>query len=63
MRPADVTSPDAVLRAMREYDELGQDAFLAKYHRKAATKRRRYIPWAGSQPRADFIGACPPVGP
>jgi MoxR-like ATPase len=37
MGPADVTSPDAVVQAMHEYDELGQDAFLAKYgFRKSA---------------------------
>ena len=31
MGPGDVTSPDAVRRAMHEYDELGRDAFLTKY--------------------------------
>ena len=38
MGPGDVTSADAVLRAMREQDELGRDAFLAKYGFKRATK-------------------------
>lgn len=38
MGPADVTSRDAVLRAMREYDELGRDAFLAKYGFSRSTK-------------------------
>lgn len=31
MGPGDVTSQDAVLRAIGEYDQIGRDAFLAKY--------------------------------
>jgi KAP family P-loop domain len=38
MGPGDVTSRDAVVRAMREYDELGQEAFLAKYGFGRSTK-------------------------
>lgn len=38
MGPGDVTSREAVLRAMREYDELGRDAFLAKYGFRRSTK-------------------------
>ena len=38
MGPADVTDPDAVVRAMREYDELGQEAFLDKYGFSKSTK-------------------------
>ena len=36
--PAEVTDRDAVVRAMREYDELGRDAFLARYGFKRSTK-------------------------
>jgi hypothetical protein len=39
MGPLDVTSPDAVLRAIREYDELGRRAFRAKYGFKKPTRR------------------------
>jgi 5-methylcytosine-specific restriction protein A len=28
----DITSADAVLGAMREYDRIGRDAFIHKYH-------------------------------
>ena len=28
---ADMTDPEAVLKAVAEFDELGRDAFLAKY--------------------------------
>lgn len=38
MGPADVTSRDAVVRAMREYDDLGQEAFLSKYGFRKSTK-------------------------
>lgn len=38
MGPGDVTSREAVLRAMREYDELGREAFLAKYGFGRSTK-------------------------
>ena len=38
MGPKDVTNPDAVRSAIREYDALGQEAFLAKYGFKRATK-------------------------
>jgi hypothetical protein len=31
MGPADVTSRDAVLQAMQEYDQMGREAFLDKY--------------------------------
>lgn len=31
MTLADLTSSNAVLRAVEEYDEIGRDAFLAKY--------------------------------
>ncbi|HEY0601854.1 MAG TPA: hypothetical protein VGD58_03030 [Herpetosiphonaceae bacterium] len=31
MALTDLTSSDAVLRAVEEYDEIGQDAFLTKY--------------------------------
>ena len=31
MGPGDVTSREAVLRAIEEYDQIGRDAFLAKY--------------------------------
>jgi hypothetical protein len=36
--PKDVTSPEAIRQAMREYDALGLDAFLAKYRFGKATK-------------------------
>ena len=35
---AEITSRDAVLRAIREYDDLGREAFLAKYHFQKARK-------------------------
>lgn len=40
MSLADLSSREAVLEAMREYDELGRDAFLQKYGFEAA---RRYF--------------------
>jgi MoxR-like ATPase len=38
MGPGEVTSSEAVLRAIGEYDRLGRDAFLAKYGFKKARK-------------------------
>jgi MoxR-like ATPase len=35
---AEITSRDAVLHAIREYDDLGRDAFLAKYNFQKARK-------------------------
>jgi hypothetical protein len=40
MALAELTQRDAVLAAMREYDELGQDAFLDKYGYAAARRYR-----------------------
>jgi hypothetical protein len=36
--PAEVTSREVVVRAIREYDVLGRDVFLAKYGFKRSTK-------------------------
>jgi hypothetical protein len=38
MRPKDVTSREAIRRAMSEYGALGREAFLAKYGFGKATK-------------------------
>ena len=38
MGPGDVTSRAAIESAMREYDDMGRDAFLAKYGFKRSTK-------------------------
>lgn len=39
MSLADLTSRDAVLAAIAEYDRLAQEAFLAKYGYKRARSR------------------------
>jgi hypothetical protein len=38
MGPGDVTSSEAVLQAIREYDESGREKFLKRYHFNKARK-------------------------